>query len=254
MTSQSNDSAASNERCKQPQPSATLARPSSKSGKSQALRKSLTKRLLAYATMAGAGAAVCASHADAEVLYTPVYHNVDSLYFLDLNHDGIIDFQITSYYFEGFGSLRVEPKKIRNRIVGERKFCLQNLVGAAALPAGVLIGPNLFDEFPKLGTCMASEAFNTGPWYGVREHYLGLAVEVNGEVHYGWARMSFNNWNCFGCIGRIQGYVYETIPNKPIRAGDEGNAEEASIAPGSLGMLALGAPGLTLWKQAKNDF
>jgi hypothetical protein len=56
------------------------------------------------------------------------------------------------------------------------------------------------------------------------------------------------------------GYAYETIPNKPIIAGathgPDYDAQPASEsiethtpAPATLGMLALGAPGLSIWRR-----
>jgi hypothetical protein len=53
---------------------------------------------------------------------------------------------------------------------------------------------------------------------------------------------------CYLCIGRILGYAYETVPGKPIVAGDEGNTTDASVEP-TLGALALGAPALDLWRR-----
>jgi hypothetical protein len=60
--------------------------------------------------------------------------------------------------------------------------------------------------------------------------------------------------------GTITGYAYETIPNKPILAGTAGKTSvEAQVEdnvhnPGgpSLGMLALGAEGLALWRRDEN--
>jgi len=56
-------------------------------------------------------------------------------------------------------------------------------------------------------------------------------------------RFLFNN------TARIAGYAYETVPGKPIIAGDEGNASEAFVEPPTLGALALGSPALNLWRK-----
>jgi hypothetical protein len=56
------------------------------------------------------------------------------------------------------------------------------------------------------------------------------------------------------------GYAYETIPGKAITAGatkgPEDDAQPAAAtttsptsAPATLGMLALGAPGLSIWRR-----
>ena len=67
----------------------------------QALNQHLAKRLLAYAAMAGAGIAASTSPATAEIVYTPTHKNIDMDFYLDLNHDGIGDFHIHSYYLSG---------------------------------------------------------------------------------------------------------------------------------------------------------
>lgn len=213
----------------------------------QALSQPLGKRLLAYATVAGAGVASCARPAEAKIVYTPVHSGLHGSYPLDVNNDGIDDFVISSYYLSVIGRFTVKPRISGNKVAAEGKDCLYETRGAAALPVGIIIGPGLFQN---TATCMAAltSGFTNGPWLGVKEHYLGLAFLINGELHYGWARLSFNSFYCYTCIARIQGYAYESVPDKPIKAGDEGNAEEATVAPGSLGMLALGAPGINLWR------
>jgi hypothetical protein len=216
----------------------------------------LSKRLLAYATMAGAGAAACASPAQAEIVYTPTHRNVDMDFYLDLNHDGIGDFHIHSYYLSGFASLNVIPMVTGNKIAAVHHECgfRGESTAAAPLPLGAVIGPN--SPFQASATCMLHEnesSAPTGPWLGVQDHYLGLEFLINGQKHFGWARMSAQNIGCFPCIGRIFGYAYETIPNKAIIAGDQGHAEEAYAKPTMLGALALGAPALNLWRKEENQ-
>jgi hypothetical protein len=90
-----------------------------------------------------------------------------------------------------------------------------------------------------------------------------------GKTHYGWARLSVKAF--FGAItATLTGYAYETIPNKSIIAGrtkgatDEWDEEDcgpgASLTsptsetpqPASLGMLALGAQGVQLWRRKES--
>ena len=85
-----------------------------------------------------------------------------------------------------------------------------------------------------------------GPWLGAQDRYLGLEFYIDGQEHYGWARMSVDFPFAFDTTGRILGYAYETIPGKPIIAGDEGNTADASVKPNTLGALALGSIGLNL--------
>jgi hypothetical protein len=213
----------------------------------------LASRLLAYAAVAGVGLAACHSTAEAEVVYTPAHNYINGDFYLDLNHDGILDFHIHSYYIFGDGDLEVIPMIPINRIAAVRQPCFIGSHGAAApLPKGAAIGPAM--RFGAQATCMERlESSNAlyGPWLGQQDRYLGLAFYVKGQLHYGWARMSVASTFYYG-VARILGYAYETIPNKSIVAGDEGNATEVSTAPASLGVLALGAPGLDTRRKQEN--
>ncbi|MGD0987818.1 MAG: hypothetical protein ABR874_08410 [Candidatus Sulfotelmatobacter sp.] len=223
---------------------------------SQALSPRFAKRLLAYTAMAGAGIAASTLPAIAEIVYTPTHKNVDMDFYLDLNHDGIGDFHIHSYYLSGFASLNVIPMVSGNKIAAVHHECgfRGESTAAAPLPLGAVIGPN--SPFQANAQCMVHEnesSAPTGPWLGVQDHYLGLEFLINGQKHFGWARISVQYVECFPCIGRIFGYAYETIPNKAIIAGDQGQAEEAFAEPTVLGALALGAPALNLWRKEENQ-
>ena len=68
----------------------------------------------------------------------------------------------------------------------------------------------------------------------------------------------------------LAGYAYENIPNKPIVAGktkgpaDDSKEEDvgpgafltapppANLQPATLGALAMGAPGLSIWRRNKS--
>jgi hypothetical protein len=210
----------------------------------------LAKRLLAYATVAGAAAAT-ASHAEAEIVATQVHTSIHYDYYLDLNHDGINDFHIHSYYFSVDGSVTVKPLIQGNRIVAGAQSCYP--VAAAALPRGAVIGPG--KPFNEHANCMALDegGFYLGPWVDVQDHYLGFAFVIDGQIHFGWARLSMKYFTCFGCIEWIEGYAYETIPGKPIIAGDTGQSTKASAQPATLGALAAGAPALNLWRKQEEE-
>jgi hypothetical protein len=206
---------------------------------STALNSRLNKRLLTYAAAAGAIAA-SSTLAKAEVVYTPIQREVHSSFFIDLNHDGIDDFQIYSSLLSGAGIVKVLPAHA-NRIIpaGLNECELAN--SAAPLPGGTVIGQG--KPFQASATCMAYLPygdFSGGPWMEVKHRYLGFAFVINGKEHFGWARLSLSKF-LFNNTARIEGYAYETIPGKPIIAGDQGPARSASEESGSLGALALGA-------------
>jgi hypothetical protein len=220
--------------------------------RSKALSPGLGKRLLAYTTVAGATAVCAASHAEAEIVYTPAHNNVNLDYYLDLNHDGILDFHIHSSQLSSFGKLEVFPSVLGNRIVAVHQRCYFSSVAAAALSLGAMIGPDT-PQLPQ-ANCMADsfEDSVNGPWLGVKDRYLGFEFLIEGKKHYGWARMNFQVFGCYECIGRVLGYAYETIPGKPIAAGDEGSSTEADDSSATLGALARGAPGLDISRRRGN--
>src|SRR5580658_3120359 len=216
----------------------------------QNLAPRLTKRLLAYATVAGAGIAASASHAEAEVVYTPVHSRVEQDFPIDLNHDGINDFHVTSYDFSGSGELAVYPLVEGNRIIYTPEFCHDEPGGAAALHEAGIIGGDR--DFSAEANCMAygfrsSINVYNGAWDHAKNRYLGFSFVIDGKQHFGWARLSIGQFY-FQELGIITGYAYETIPGKPIIAGDEGNTKESSAKPATLGALAAGAPALNSWR------
>ena len=93
---------------------------------------------------------------------------------------------------------------------------------------------------------------------GVKNRYLGIAFVIKGRIHYGWARITVTPGKNFQAT--LTGYAYETIPKKPIIAGQKHGTEDriqdlnASLTRptsrrSTLGMLALGAPALPIWRR-----
>jgi hypothetical protein len=215
----------------------------------QPLSPLLAKRLVAYAAMAGAAVVAYTCNAAAEVVYTPIQRNLDQHYQLDLNNDGIADFHFHSSSLSGFGHLEVFPSVTGNKIVAVHQHCYFSSMAAGALISGAEIGP----DTPQLAqaNCMAGEVETSvnGPWLGAKDRYLGFSFLISGKKHYGWARLSMQVFGCYGCIGKLLGYAYETIPGKPIIAGDEGSSSETSAQPVTLGALAAGAPAFNSWRK-----
>ena len=203
--------------------------------------------LLASAAMIGAG---LASSAQAEVVYTPAHDNFKLDYYLDLNHDGINDFHFHSYYISQIGSLTVTPLITGNRIVASQQVCSTFNVAAAPLRAGTVIGQN--SKFPN-GRKKCLARFNStfesfGPWADVKDAYLGVVFEIQGQEHFGWVRVRFNNFFCYKCIAAVTGYAYETVPGRAILAGNTGQ-NTVEVKEQTLGVLAMGASGMTLWRK-----
>lgn len=217
------------------------------------LKPSLNRRLSAYAAAAsGTAALALANSAHAEIVYTPANVTTGVSTPLDLNNDGINDFTWESVPYDSghghdFGPALDVPG---NAVWGVR----------TPLAIGVPIGPTgKFTSSTYYGVVFMGEGFEYGTltntfgfWKGVTNKFMGFKFMVGGEVHYGWARLSWN-----GPLSVIvSGYAYETVPNKGIRAGQRSESEaETAPAPTSaeggagLGLLAAGAKGLGIGRR-----
>jgi|ERR1017187_345099 hypothetical protein len=225
----------------------------------------LNRQLNTYAQVAsaaGVSVLALAGASEAKVVYTETHqvtHAGVPLY-IDLNHDGIKDFLLRTSFYRGSSGIQVglaaSGYRNANNVVAGRRFSSGGgyfLSAASALPAGARIGPK--GNFSVRSPFMAAELFNgvgsqysdLGPWAGkgegVRDRYLGLKFVVGGEVHYGWARLSVtlgHHRQPDDVIGTLTGYAYETVPDKPIVAGQITGPDVITVQPETLGGLALG--------------
>jgi hypothetical protein len=199
-----------------------------------------------YAIAAGAaGVSVLAlvQPSEAKIIYTPAKIKItpNQTVPLDLNHDGIKDFSFQDpYSFDGnsgFGTLNLVPAQSANQ-------AWANGVYATALAAGVRVGPKR--PFAPGAKQMArvfvtpSSTPNTrgyGPWAAATKRYLGLKFVIQGQIHFGWARLNVKA-QAGGAVAVLTGYAYETIPNKPIITGKTKGPDQPR---GSLGTLAAGS-------------
>ena len=78
----------------------------------------------------------------------------------------------------------------------------------------------------------------------VKNKYLGFKFTINGETHFGWARINADYTFAKGGQSMINvylsGYAYESTPNMAIGAGDN-MGPRPPHSQGTLGELARGA-------------
>jgi hypothetical protein len=223
------------------------------------LDKGLDHRLFAYAvaaSAAGVAALSLAQPCQAQIVYTKVNQSIDprSSYSLDLNNDGIADFTISNAIFTSdcrFGPSRCVTQSLWLFGAGTNQVWDNYNSGrqAAGLLPGSIIGPGVrFYGYGLMDRCEAtrSSVYGSGSWFEARGGYLGLAFSIDGQTHYGWARLSSQvKGRCHSSV-LLTGYAYETVPGKPIEAGqihDKPNIhidDEMSAMLGTLGKLALG--------------
>jgi hypothetical protein len=238
------------------------------------LPESIHQRLNRYAVAAGAaglGVLALAQPSEAKIVYTPADHRIgrNQTYPIDLNHDGTSDVAIQQICigcvvsFPFFNNLLAEPAQGHGIEKGA-----QGHGWAAALKAGATIGytKQFNDSSEVVMRVQHGRAGTVGYWHYTQARYLGVQFQIKGKTHFGWAR--FKNSSPYGAT--LTGYAYETVAGKSIVAGptnglaDQAAEEEeedfgpvASLTspipdkpqPASLGMLALGAQGVPMWRR-----
>jgi hypothetical protein len=251
------------------------------------LSAGLEKNLSTYAMAAGsAGVALlaCVQPADAKVIATktnivvPVNGGVIQF---DINGDGQMDFGLsakgnlsTTCTFTQArvrrpkapplgcpfnDQLKVVPAQAANEVwqagTSYGAKCAANLAGGARIGFGRPFGTGVMDMYGDVGTSQGNQFC---PWRSGAHPYLGVKfLDTAGAVHYGWVRVQVSFIR-----STIEGYAYETVPNKPIHAGAlNGPDSNASMVapsdlltpqaaePARLGRLAQGASGLSAWRR-----
>jgi hypothetical protein len=202
------------------------------------------------ASAAGVGMLALAHPAEGKIIYTKANKHIgpNSTLHLDLNHDGIADFDLkNTVSAEGFfDQLSAIPDR-KNAVWGHT---FRGRAYASALSANVKVGPK--GQFLPGAGLMALSYTSTqgqfrpassgnGPWANVTNRFLGLKFAIEGKTHFGWARL---NVRCshVRVTATLTGYAYESIANRPILTGKVRGTDELgnSTAP-ELGRLAQGA-------------
>ncbi len=223
------------------------------------IHPTLEKRIATYATACAAAGVSCivAQPAEAKIVYTATNTSIGASTPIDLNHDGITDFTFGLHVLDKSLMLTVAPNATGNeiRVKGD---------GAAAGFFGVPVGPGeqfSANDIYSWGVFMAfffggygtSTGGSNGPWANTKNRYLGFKFVINGQTHYGWARLSVGETGSL-----LTGFAYETEPNTTIIEGhlSDGTADNVVpqlLAPRSnlacLGALARGVDGLPIWRR-----
>lgn len=221
------------------------------------------------ASAAGVSVLALAPASQAEIVFTAVHKPVglNATIPVDLNHDGISDLLIReNSTTNGFGS----PGEVLQAVpLHGGGIETGSFIGFADdLATGAEIGNGrTFYQRAALMIGYSSGYYGSyfGSWaHGVTDRYLGVKFLIKGQVHFGWARiragLKFPH-----ILAEVEGFAYETEPNRTIRAGKQGSAVDDDIVPSasgdqmpspaekenrgaSLGALALGESGLSKWR------
>jgi hypothetical protein len=244
------------------------------------LPDSVKQHLNMYALAAGAaGVSVMAlaQPSEAKIVYRPAHIIIgpNGSYNLDLNDDEIADFTFRNinarhaFYRDNLGVIPAQGNGIEGSVRFSRSWAFALQRGYQISSKGHFDGNSAIMARrpcnPLRGTCQGT----SGQWVNVANRYLGLKFLINRKTHYGWARLSVQVRLHNPITATLTGYAYETIPGKSIKAGQikEANVPTndfgpaASLTspipdapqPASLGMLALGAQGVPLWRRKEAE-
>jgi hypothetical protein len=242
----------------------------------------LDKGLLGYAAAAaaaGVGLLALVQPAEAKIILTPsnipITFGGGPLQF-DINHDGIPDFALSwscvnNFCFTSMGGRR-HPSDINIFELAVIPTQASNEVNAITSAINSTRGIECAKELGKGHTIGFGKHFQTGKlplyqglsdgspggycqWKGKTNigGFLGLKFVVGGQTYYGWAHVTLSPAG-----PSLTGYAYEDVPGQPILTGATRGADEANVVnppvlpapqPPSLGLLALGSSGLTVWRR-----
>src|SRR5215469_831823 len=221
---------------------------------SEMLSRPIENRLLAYAVVT-AGAVALTTPASASVVFTKTHITFDHGFLnIDLNHDGSPDFTLHNFSFGTSSTVRVITVKGGSSAAGVITSA-KSSHWAYRLPRNYPIGTGVVQSFRYQNVYIPS-----GTPFRLQNKFLGLRFKINGQFHYGWARIATRG-NFFSHLTlQLTGFAYETQPDKTILAGDTGSgvtdasaANETELDSGqpSLGVLSLGSRGLNAWRPRK---
>lgn len=200
------------------------------------------------ATAAGVGVMALAQPAQGKIVYRAANINVpiNQMVAIDLNNDGVSDLSFT-IEAPGDSSWFMAYNLGTNGVIGKI-----NKVGrkyAYTLKSGGRVDANrdfLTGSTPEImwGVWESSgRPGSEGNWKNVNKGYVGVKFAINGQVHYGWVRITTTRPSQLNAV--ITGYAYETVANKAIVVGKT-KSDKAVVEPASLGHLARGASALPL--------
>jgi hypothetical protein len=234
----------------------------SKAAKNFDFQQRLKQYTIAALGVAGVStAAMAQAPATRHIIYTPadIQFDTETLRFNTIGiafaHNGsyqmfLVENHFTDFFsgglgFDGYGKLAASA---------------YGAIASHALPKGEII--DKAGTF-KAGSQMmayatygsyegAKHSHDQGAFTNVKNKYLGVRIQINGQMHEGWVRLTVSSSKQV-ITGTITGYAYDTVANETgLAAGQIGGEVGASVKAedrvfvddgkaGTLGALASGS-------------
>ena len=216
----------------------------------------IDSKLIRYALASGAVLGAPAA-ADASIIYTTsgsfIEQTTGGFTTLDVTLDGsLTDFTLTAQIGDGMlAGVSVSGPGTTSFVangVGPQALTLGTLISAANAtgPGGNLVRSVAGAPFPvKVGNWSADES----------PAYLGLAFDISGSTHYGWAQLSIDvDGGGFGpppyAKVTVIDYAYEDQAGVGINAGQ---TAAAVPEPSTLALFAMGAAGVMALRRKRQS-
>ena len=219
---------------------------------------------LLISILIGMAFSCCLQFANAQIVYTDL--NPDQAFFcslngcfqeyeLDLDNDGSNDFTLSAS-----GDSPCGPWS-RKRMVAAGTHKQNEIVNTSNYPSQLILGDTISSlsqwciggALAQYNNCGAPD----GNWTGTG--YLGLKLSKKGSDYFGWVSLGISV-NPYNCSFTVYGYAYNSVPDKPITAGQT-CPPQAVISPtgpisfcvGDSVVLSSVNPGSNLSYQWKKD-
>jgi len=173
------------------------------------------------------------SKAYSQIMYTPVTPNFEidlspaggiaaNLFPIDFNNDGTVDFNFRwdvfspgTYFMHITSSNSYNPN---NQVMGLGTFNSYGVPYAMPLSLNTMIGSSSAGWITEQRGPLIGDGENTN-FLGLGDRYIGVRFLASGQYYYGWILVSFVANKLI-----IKSYAYQSTPNIPIAAGDEGGS------------------------------
>lgn len=162
---------------------------------------------------------------NAQIIYTDIEPDFTSVnlgdqYNLDLNNDGTVDFSLKSYSEAYYDWLQIGTNTNGNGVLSVIPWYSNPVpfdIGRKIFNVASYTNGEIYESWGyfTIGDCFGGGGGCYYDWKDKYDKYLGLRFLINGQIHYGWARLDVSSYTQWV----IRDYAYQATPNTAILAG-----------------------------------